>query len=76
MRDSLQKQLADAGIGSMIHYPIPPHLQPAYAELGYALGAFPIAEAIHRQVLSLPIGPHLGAPDAKQVIAACAGNAS
>jgi len=71
-RDALQKQLGDAGIGTMIHYPIPPHLQPAYAELGYAPGAFPIAEAIHREVLSLPMGPHLGAECATQVIAACA----
>ena len=47
-RDALQKQLNNAGIGTMIHYPIPPHLQPAYSELGYAPGAFPISEAIHR----------------------------
>lgn len=67
-RDALQKQLGDAGIGTMIHYPIPPHLQPAYAELNFAPGAFPIAEAIHREVLSLPIGPHMGAAIATQVI--------
>jgi dTDP-4-amino-4,6-dideoxygalactose transaminase len=71
-RDALQKQLGNAGIGSMIHYPIPPHLQLAYGELGYAAGAFPIAEAIHREVLSLPMGPHLGAANAMLVIAACA----
>jgi dTDP-4-amino-4,6-dideoxygalactose transaminase len=41
----------------MIHYPIPPHLQPAYRDLGYKLGDFPITEAIHAEVLSLPIGP-------------------
>lgn len=72
-RDVLQKNLGDAGVGTMVHYPIPPHLQPAYAELGYGPGAFPIAEAIHREVLSLPIGPHLGLDGSKQVIAACAG---
>jgi len=71
-RDVLQKQLGDVGIGSMIHYPIPPHLQPAYADLRYAPGAFPIAEAIHREVLSLPIGPHLGVASAMQIVAACA----
>lgn len=71
-RSTLQKRLADAGIGSMIHYPIPPHLQPAYAELGYAQGAFPIAETIHQEVLSLPMGPHLGAQAATKIIAACA----
>ena len=71
-RDALQKKLADAGIGTMIHYPIPPHLQPAYSELGYAPGTFPIAEAIHRDVLSLPIGPHMGLNSAIQLIGTCA----
>lgn len=56
-RNQLQKQLAEAGIGTVIHYPIPPHLQQAYAELGYAKGSFPIAEAMARTVISLPIGP-------------------
>jgi len=58
-RDALQKSLNDAGIGTMIHYPIPPHLQEAYSELGYNEGAFPLAEQIHKEVLSLPMGPHL-----------------
>lgn len=58
-RELLQMQLGDLGIGTMIHYPIPPHLQPAYAELQYKQGDFPIAEIIHREALSLPIGPHL-----------------
>ncbi|AJE03035.1 DegT/DnrJ/EryC1/StrS family aminotransferase [Geobacter pickeringii] len=58
-RDLLQQKLADAGVGTMIHYPIPPHLQPACAHLGLAEGAFPLTEAIHREVLSLPMGPHL-----------------
>ena len=58
-RDALSARLADAGIGTIVHYPIPPHLQQAYAELGYKEGDFPIAEAIHREVLSLPIGPHM-----------------
>ncbi|TSE18228.1 dTDP-3-amino-3,4,6-trideoxy-alpha-D-glucose transaminase [Tepidimonas alkaliphilus] len=58
-RDVLQNYLAERGIGTMIHYPIPPHLQPAYAELGYREGAFPISERIHREVMSLPMGPHL-----------------
>lgn len=63
-RDKLQKNLGEAGISTMIHYPIPPHLQGAYAELGYTTGAFPIAEQIHQEVLSLPMGPHL---DERQV---------
>lgn len=58
-RDSLQKQMGEAGIGTLIHYPIPPHLQRAYAQVGRGLGAFPIAEHMADQVLSLPMGPHL-----------------
>lgn len=68
-RDTLQRQLSDVGVGTMIHYPIPPHLQPAYSELGYAPGAFPISETIHSEVLSLPMGPHLGIECASKVIA-------
>ena len=69
-RDELQRRLQQAGIGTMIHYPIPPHLQPAYAELGYGAGAFPITEAIHREVLSLPMGPHLTEAQQGRVLAA------
>jgi dTDP-4-amino-4,6-dideoxygalactose transaminase len=58
-RDLLQKRLAELGIGTMIHYPIPPHLQPAYLKLGHLEGAFPTSEKIHREVLSLPMGPTL-----------------
>lgn len=56
-RDSLQKQLADKEVGTVIHYPIPPHLQGAYVTLGKKKGDYPIAEAIADSVLSLPIGP-------------------
>lgn len=56
-RDRLQAELRELGIGTMIHYPIPPHLQPAYASLGLAPGALPVTEAIHREVLSLPLWP-------------------
>jgi dTDP-4-amino-4,6-dideoxygalactose transaminase len=69
-RDALQKQLAEAGIGSLIHYPIPPHLQAAYAELGFGEGDFPIAEQIHQNVLSLPIGPHLEPKSVNAIIKA------
>ncbi len=69
-RDDLQKQLGDASIGTMIHYPIPPHLQPAYAELGFGQGAYPIAEQMANQCLSLPMGPHLGDASLATVLAA------
>lgn len=69
-RDALQKALNEAGIGTMIHYPIPPHLQPAYSELGYAMGTFPLAERVANDCLSLPMGPHLDKTGALAVIAA------
>lgn len=69
-RDALQAHLTAHGIGTMIHYPIPPHLQPAYAELAIPEGSLPIAEAIHREVLSLPIGPHLLSAQQARVIEA------
>jgi dTDP-4-amino-4,6-dideoxygalactose transaminase len=76
-RDGLQKQMGDAGVGTLIHYPIPPHLQQAYASAGYEQGQFPIAEKIANQCLSLPMGPHLAIEQipyvvetAKQVIVA------
>jgi dTDP-4-amino-4,6-dideoxygalactose transaminase len=69
-RDALQRHLAERGIGTLIHYPIPPHLQDAYRPLGFGPGSFPVAEAIHREVLSLPIGPHLAEGDAARVAAA------
>lgn len=56
-RDALQHLLAQAGVATMIHYPIPPHLQSAYALLGFSRGSFPVSEALHDHVLSLPIGP-------------------
>ncbi len=58
-RDQLQMQLAEAGVGTMIHYPIPPHQQEAYEGLTYVPVTFPMAESIAGQVLSLPIGPQL-----------------
>ncbi len=70
-REALQAQLGERGIGSMIHYPIAPHRQGAYAEMGLAEGALPIAEAIHREVLSLPIWPQLQAEQVERVIQVC-----
>ena len=68
-RDALQRSLEAAGIGTMIHYPVPPHLQPAYAGLGLARGALPVAEAIHDEVLSLPMGTHLDEAAVDRVVA-------
>ncbi len=67
-RDALQKRLGEAGIGTIIHYPIAPHLQPAYSDLGGVKGDYPISESIHETVLSLPMGPHLDAAQVDYVI--------
>lgn len=58
-RDALQAYLAKHGIGTLIHYPIPPHLQKAYAEMNFKEGQFPIAEKIANTSLSLPLYPGL-----------------
>lgn len=67
-RDALQQQLSEAGIGSLIHYPIPPHMQQAYAGCLFAAGDFPLATTMADQVLSLPMGPHLTSEQANAVI--------
>lgn len=69
-RDHLKRALGARGIDSLIHYPIPPHRQAAYAALGFPPDAFPIANRIHEQVLSLPIGPHLSESQQDRVIEA------
>jgi dTDP-4-amino-4,6-dideoxygalactose transaminase len=56
-RDALQEYLEKHGIGTLIHYPVPPHLQLAYKDLGYKQNAFPIAEMLARTSLSLPMYP-------------------
>jgi dTDP-4-amino-4,6-dideoxygalactose transaminase len=58
-RDALQKHLAGEGVETIIHYPIPIHLQPAYAELGYRPGDFPVTERLAGRILSLPMFPEL-----------------
>ncbi|MEZ4677484.1 MAG: DegT/DnrJ/EryC1/StrS family aminotransferase [Caldilineaceae bacterium] len=58
-RDALQQHLAAADIATGLHYPKPIHLQPAYQELGYQPGDFPVAEALAENILSLPIFPEL-----------------
>jgi dTDP-4-amino-4,6-dideoxygalactose transaminase len=67
-RQALQAQLHEARIATLIHYPIPPHRQAAYANLGYAAGSFPLAERMAGEVLSLPIGPHLDVQHVQQVV--------
>ena len=58
-RAHVQQALEEQGIGTLIHYPLPPYRQKAYTELGLPKGSFPIADQLADEVLSLPIGPHL-----------------
>jgi len=58
-RDVRRQRLTDAGIQTGVHYPVPVHLQPAYRDLGYTEGAFPVSEAVAGEVLSLPMFPEL-----------------
>lgn len=58
-RDGLQKHLADRGIQTIIHYPVPIHLQPAYANMGWSEGSFPVAEMLAKEILSLPMYPEM-----------------
>lgn len=69
-RDGLQERLTAAGIGTLIHYPIPPHMQAAYASARFAPQDLPIARELAGAVLSLPMGPHLSPDDALRVVAA------
>jgi dTDP-3-amino-3,4,6-trideoxy-alpha-D-glucose transaminase len=66
-RDELQAVLKKQGIGTLVHYPVPIHLQPAYRDWGYEEGAFPAAESAARQVLSLPLYPQLSEEKARAV---------
>jgi dTDP-4-amino-4,6-dideoxygalactose transaminase len=66
-REKLQADLAAAGVGTAIHYPIPLHQQKAYQRLGYKTGDFPVAERVAPEILSLPMFPQLSFEQARQV---------
>jgi dTDP-4-amino-4,6-dideoxygalactose transaminase len=72
-REALLKHLKAAGVGAGVHYPIPVHLQPAYADLGYRRGDLPATEAFADECLSLPIYPELTAEQLEQVVTAVKG---
>ncbi len=66
-RAAVQAALAQAGVGTLVHYPIPAHLQPAYAHLGVARGSLPVSERLADEVLSLPLYPELPLEQIDQV---------
>jgi len=67
-RDRVLAHLHAHGVGAGLHYPVPLHLQPAYAHLGYREGDFPVTEAICRDIISLPIYPELTEAQVDQVV--------
>ena len=71
-RDGLRDALGSHGIQTGVHYPIPVHLQPAHADIGYHAGDFPVAEAVAGEVLSLPIYPEMTRQQVETVAAAVA----
>jgi len=66
-REGLMRHLAEAGIGTGIHYPVPLHLQRAYEWLGYTVGAFPVTERAASDIISLPMFPGLTGEGQKRV---------
>ena len=68
MRDALRAALAECGVQTGVHYPIPVHLQPAYRDLGYARGEFPVSEAAAAEVVSLPMFPELTTAQIETVV--------
>jgi dTDP-4-amino-4,6-dideoxygalactose transaminase len=67
-RSRLQFHLNKAAIGNLIHYPVPPYMQEAYADLNFTADAFPIASKLANEVFSLPMGPHLKTATAMEII--------
>ena len=67
-RDEVRERLAADGVQSGIHYPVPLHLTPAYAGLGYGAGDFPVAEAMAARILSLPMYPQITAEQQDYVV--------
>jgi len=59
LKSLLRAYLTEQGVGTQIHYPIPPHLSEAYRHLGFKKGSYPLAEKLADEILSLPIGPHI-----------------
>ena len=72
-RDAVAKTMAESGVETGIHYPLPLHLDPRFADLGHREGDFPVAEAAAREVLSLPLDPALSEETTEAVASALLG---
>ncbi len=69
-REHVMESLKAKGVPSLIHYPIPIHLQEAYADAGYKAGDFPVAEKVAAEILSLPLFPHMTEAQVREVVQA------
>jgi dTDP-4-amino-4,6-dideoxygalactose transaminase len=67
-RDRLQGHMTKSGIGTQIHYPIPPHMQKAYVDMKILPEAFPLARDLASEVLSLPLGPQLSLDQVQDIV--------
>ena len=67
-RDQFQSKLTEAGVGTLIHYPIPPHMQQAYADRSFLADELFLASKLAEEVISLPVGPHLSEQNAEKSI--------
>jgi dTDP-4-amino-4,6-dideoxygalactose transaminase len=66
-RDAVLRKLAERGVGAGVHYPFPVHMTPAFADLGYRAGAFPVSERAAKEILSLPLYPQI-TPDQQEAV--------
>jgi len=67
-REALQDRMTEAGIGTLIHYPIPPHMQKAYTNMEIMPEALPLARNLASEVLSLPMGPQLSLDQVQNIV--------
>jgi dTDP-4-amino-4,6-dideoxygalactose transaminase len=67
-RDLFQERLAERGVGTVIHYPVPPHCSDAYKDMEFPPNAFPLTEAISHTIISLPMGPHMSDEQVQSVV--------
>ena len=67
-REHVIKRLNEAGVPTAVHYPVPLHMQPAFAYLGYKSGDFPVSEQIASRILSLPMHPYLEREDQRKIV--------
>jgi len=72
-RDDIQKRLSEQGVPTAVHYPVPLHLQPVFAELGLLQGSFPVSEATAKRVMSIPMHPYVNEGAMEKIVSILSG---